>query len=101
MSAIEKYPNVFLYLDPPYVFMQAPLYRQKEFDHNALADFLLSLPSSVGWLLSYDDAPIVRALYSGKQGISVDGYRPPRGYVSGGRNTDASLVGDELFISNF
>lgn len=51
----------FRYLDPPYYAEGGNLYAHGSLDHLALAD---DLRSRSDWLLSYDDHPDVRALYS-------------------------------------
>ena len=55
--------NLFLYLDPPFFEKASSLYRFYflEEDHKALRDFLISLEDK--WLLSYDSASQVEALY--------------------------------------
>lgn len=50
----------FLYLDPPYYVKGGELYVNGNIDHEGLAASLRKCPS---WLLSYDDAPEIRALY--------------------------------------
>lgn len=54
----------FVYLDPPYVAKGKMLYRYAmgEEEHENLATLVRSLPCL--WVLSYDDHPLVRRLYS-------------------------------------
>jgi DNA adenine methylase len=53
------------YLDPPYVDAGPVLYRHSfaEEDHQRLAAMLTA--SAARWYLSYDDHPVIRALYDG------------------------------------
>lgn len=57
-------PDTFIYLDPPYYEKGQELYQFTflEDAHKQLADTLKKTPSP--WLLSYDDCPEVRELYS-------------------------------------
>lgn len=57
--------GVVMYLDPPYVGAGQDLYLLGyiEADHKNLADSLKGTPHY--WILSYDDHPLVRALYAG------------------------------------
>ena len=56
--------DVFYYLDPPFYAKAARLYRHyfEEADHKALHNRLVRLRKP--WLLSYDPAPPIQALYS-------------------------------------
>ena len=63
-DSIEKHPDDFLYLDPPYLTHQK-LYgnkgsHHKSFDHQGLADIL---KKRKGWVLSYNNCQEVRELY--------------------------------------
>ncbi|MBC6429117.1 MAG: DNA adenine methylase [Cellvibrionales bacterium] len=65
-ESIARHSNDFLYCDPPYANGGA-LYGQRgdchvDFDHESLAEILTSRD---GWILSYNDCPIVRDLYAG------------------------------------
>lgn len=55
--------SCFIYADPPYVKAGPSLYKHamSEPDHRRLASMLASCRAP--WLLSYDDAPLVRELY--------------------------------------
>jgi len=57
--------NVFLYVDPPYVEAGGSLYLNAfdARDHDALAH-TLNTHANDRWLLTYDDAPLIRKLYS-------------------------------------
>ena len=64
-DSISAHDDDFLYLDPPYA-NGGTLYGNrgdlhKEFDHYGLADILHSRDQ---WILSYNDCPLVRDLYS-------------------------------------
>jgi DNA adenine methylase len=56
--------SCFVYADPPYVKAGPQLYRHAldTMDHARLADCLKSCRAA--WVLSYDDHPLVRELYS-------------------------------------
>jgi DNA adenine methylase len=57
----------FVYVDPPYYMQGKKLYRHSyvDADHTALAKFIRS--ERYPWLLSYDDHPKIRELYSANQ----------------------------------
>lgn len=56
--------NCFIYLDPPYYKMGGQLYKHSmpDTEHERLAGCLKSI--SVPWVLSYDEHPRIRELYS-------------------------------------
>ena len=62
--------DTFMYLDPPYIggkfngLYGEPAKRNAPFDHEALRRYL---GSREGWILSYNDSPEARELYSGYQ----------------------------------
>lgn len=96
MRRMADRKQVCFYLDPPYYYKAEQLYRHTftEAQHVELRDYLeeLNLP----WLLSYDDAPEVRALYDAK---AVNARVVDNTYSThpmGG----ASFVGRELFYTN-
>lgn len=71
-DSINKHPDSFLYLDPPYLIDQA-LYgykgnTHKAFEHKRLADLL---NKRVQWIMSYNDCPEIRALYKDQNIINV------------------------------
>lgn len=58
--------NAFIYLDPPYIEQGEKLYANGLIDHAALAETLRSADGrghDAGWLISYDNAPLVETLY--------------------------------------
>ena len=63
---LNDYPG-YVYCDPPYVDAESVYYfkRGQSFDHHRFAEVLKSRES--GWLLSYNDHPLVRELYAGYQ----------------------------------
>jgi len=72
-DTIAKYPNAFLYLDPPYLNGQE-LYglkgdTHKDFDHVALANLLSDRNR---WIMSYNDCAVIRQLYRNNLILSVD-----------------------------
>ena len=95
-----RYRNVddaYLYLDPPYYHRAEQLYKYlfNERMHRSMRNYLVGLQTP--WLLSYDDAPEVRALYTNLDGI--DGRVVDQTYSThpmGG----ASFIGRELVFSN-
>lgn len=93
----KKSTEAYIYLDPPYYHRAEQLYGHLFDDdmHRAMRDYLLELRTP--WMLSYDDAQEVRALYGHLGGI--DGRVIDQTYSAhpvGG----ASFVGRELFFSN-
>ena len=65
-DTLSRFPDDFLYLDPPYANGER-LYGMKGdmhngFDHEGLAE---SLRNRTGWILSYNDHPDIRKMYSG------------------------------------
>ena len=58
-------PTVLFYVDPPYYFKGSLLYLNSynHNDHSRLAELLNSL-TETRWIVSYDNVPQVRALYS-------------------------------------
>jgi DNA adenine methylase len=60
-------PRAYIYADPPYLLETNNLYGvrgdlHESFDHDAFAQRIKSLPR---WILSYNDSPRVRELYTG------------------------------------
>ncbi len=91
--------NVFLFLDPPYYSAtKSALYGKRgklhtSFDHEKLAESLKKV--SHKWLLTYDDSPYIRELYS-------FAYIRPWNLTYGMRNAGKnSMKGNELFIANY
>ncbi|MGH2583206.1 MAG: DNA adenine methylase [Anaerolineales bacterium] len=71
-EVIPKQDKAFLYLDPPYMNVQA-LYgvkggAHKGFDHKALADLLYKRDR---WIMSYNDSPEIRSLYRNYRIVNV------------------------------
>lgn len=92
--------NIFLYLDPPYFSAtSSALYGKngnlhKTFDHERFAASLEKCPHK--WLLTYDDSPFIRGLFSF---ANVQSWN----LMYGMRNQTAASnqKGNELFISNY
>lgn len=64
---LEKYPNYFAFLDPPYPDT-SPFYGNNnrisnKFNHEELRDVLKTRDSQ--WILTYNDHPLIKDLYSG------------------------------------
>ena len=92
--------NVFLFLDPPYFSAaNSALYGKngnlhKSFDHRRFAETLKKCPHK--WLLTYDDSPFVRELFSF---ANIEDWN----LTYGMRNVTKNSIqkGSELFISNY
>lgn len=92
--------NVFVFLDPPYFSAtSSALYGKngtlhKSFDHERFAETLRNC--SHRWLVTYDDSPYVRALFSF---ANITGWN----LMYGMRNVTAgsNQKGNELFIANY
>ncbi len=92
--------SVFLFLDPPYFSAtNSALYGKngelhKTFDHERFAENLKNC--SHRWLLTYDDSPFIRELYSFAEITDWS-------LTYGMRNVaaDSNQQADELFISNY
>ncbi len=92
--------NVFLFLDPPYFSAtKSALYGKngdlhKSFDHERFAQVMKKCRHY--WLITYDDSPYIRDLFSYATIISWD-------LTYGMRNvtTRSNQTGKELFISNY
>ncbi len=63
----DNMPTVFFYVDAPYYFKGSLLYLNSynHNDHSRLAELLNSL-TEARWIVSYDNVPQVRALYSAR-----------------------------------
>jgi len=87
----------YLYLDPPYYHRAEQLYKYLLDDsmHLWLRDYISKL--STPWMLSYDDAPEIRKLYSQMHGL--DGRVIDQTYSTHPKG-GSSFVGRELFFSN-
>jgi DNA adenine methylase len=92
--------NVFIFLDPPYYSAtKSALYGKngnlhKSFDHNRFAENMRNCNHK--WLITYDDSPFIRELFSFANIIAWD-------LTYGMRNVTESSdqQGKELFISNY
>lgn len=88
-ASLEKHPDIFAFLDPPYPNLLTRLYGDsreyhEDFDHHGLFDILKSRKN---WGLCYNDVPFVRDLYSDFQMIEVK--RPGDSW---GKNKDELLI---------
>ena len=88
--------NAVFYIDPPFYHKAQNLYEYwfEEADHRVLRDKLRNISAS--WMLSYDDAPEVRALYADLdlQTRVIDSTYSTHP-IGGG-----SFIGRELFFTN-
>jgi DNA adenine methylase len=77
-------PDTACYLDPPYFKAGPDLYRHGKFEHERLAGVLKK--AKCHWLLSYDDHPAIRRLYSWAMIHDLEaGYERPDGSKALGR----------------
>ncbi len=92
--------NVFIFLDPPYYSAtKSALYGKngnmhKSFDHIRFADIMKNCQHN--WLITYDDSPYIRELFSFANIMAWD-------LTYGMRNItgNSNQIGKELFISNY
>lgn len=68
----RKRERVFVYLDPPYVNKAKRLYLNsfEQRDHARVAKYLQA-QSALPWVMSYDDATLIRELYSAEKLASL------------------------------
>jgi DNA adenine methylase len=72
-------PKSLIYFDPPYVNMGGRLYRNSYVndDHELIAGGVQQLRGN--WIVSYDNVPLVRQLYSGRRSVDYGiGYSANR-----------------------
>lgn len=92
--------EVFVFLDPPYFSAtKSALYGKnghlhKGFDHLRFAETMKACPHR--WLITYDDTPFIRELFSFANIMSWDLTYGMRNVAKG-----ADQIGKELFISNY
>lgn len=96
----SKGDNVFIFLDPPYFSAtKSALYGKngnmhKGFDHQRFADTMKNCNHK--WLITYDDSPYIRDLFSFANIMSWD-----LTYGMRNVNENSNQIGKELFISNY
>lgn len=96
----QRGENVFLFLDPPYFSAAgSALYGKngnlhKTFDHERFAENLKKCPHR--WLLTYDDSPFIRELFSFANIADWD-----LTYGMRNVNADSNQKANELFIWNY
>ena len=92
--------NIFIFLDPPYFSAtKSALYGKngdmhKTFDHRRFAETMKNCNHR--WLITYDDSPYIRKLFSFAYIISWD-----LTYGMRNINKNSDQIGKELFISNY
>lgn len=92
--------NVFIFLDPPYMSnSKSKLYGKggcfhERFGHKKLAEDMKKCKHK--WLITYDDTPKVRKLYS-----FAHIYKWKLQYAMNNNNGNSPTKGKELFICNF
>jgi DNA adenine methylase len=72
-DCLQRYDRAqtFFYVDPPYRGLTQPYVQPfEDRDHRALAQVLLKAKSK--WLLSYNDDPVIRELYSDRRGVTLE-----------------------------
>ncbi len=87
-TSLDRHPGAFAYLDPPYL-IPSSLYgdrgsTHKGFDHERLARIL---GDRTGWVLSYNDHPVIRDLYAGFEIIA-----PEWSYGMGNSKTSREIL---------
>lgn len=90
-ESLARHPNMFAYLDPPYIFENekaATLYGvrgklHQDFDHQELFDIVKDRDQ---WIMSQADNPTARSLYSGFEMIA------PKWSYGGGRECRELLI---------
>jgi DNA adenine methylase len=96
----EDGENVFLFLDPPYYSAaKSALYGKngslhKSFDHQRFAEVMRRTKHK--WLITYDDSPYIRKLFSFANTVAWD-----LTYGMRNVNKNSDQTGRELFISNY
>lgn len=97
LAKVPPYPNSFVYLDPPYYVQGGALYRYSftDDDHRRLADALRA--AKFRWLLSYDDHPRIRELYSW---ATIDGFEMTPS-VQASRDKAKRRKNNEVLVRNF
>jgi len=92
--------NVFIFLDPPYFSAtKSALYGKngnlhKGFDHERFSQVMKNTTHK--WLITYDDSPYIRELFSFANIFSWD-----LSYGMRNVNKNSNHIGKELFISNY
>lgn len=69
-NGLSKWPQkTLIYLDPPYYDRGSQLYYDyyKPEDHAIVASFVASKMTTRSWIVSYDNIPVIRTLYSGRE----------------------------------
>ena len=72
LDSLKVPANCLVYLDPPYVGAGKALYMNayKEADHAKVRDRVIKLKRK--WIVSYDDVPLIRALYKGYRSRGIE-----------------------------
>lgn len=103
-EAVIKKPgkNVFIFLDPPYLFnMKSKLYGKnghlhENFDHKRFAENMKRCKHK--WLITYDDSPKIRKLFSF---ANIYRWKLQWQYGMNNSNGKSPSKGDELYITNY
>ena len=96
----KKGKDVFLFLDPPYYSAtKSKLYGKRgilhtQFDHKLLFECLKK--STHKWLITYDNSDFIRELYK-----DFFQFEWKLQYGMTNRNNSASVLGNELLVSNY
>ncbi len=58
-DALAEHPNAFVFADPPYYGLSAPVYTDESMDHSVFADLMRDRD----FVITYRDHPYIRSLY--------------------------------------
>lgn len=102
LALIRRAPSILgtkglIYLDPPYFVKGKGLYRNyySPSDHQGIADELQSSAFQVPWVVSYDDAPEIRAMYQASRSLNYSlNYTAQRKY----RGSEAVFFSPKLLV---
>jgi DNA adenine methylase len=91
LRSLRVSENCLVYLDPPYVRAGKALYMNayKAADHAKVRDRVVGLKRK--WIVSYDDVPLIRALYKGYRSRGIELLHTAR---------EARLGNEVLFFSD-
>ncbi|MBI4962454.1 MAG: DNA adenine methylase [Desulfomonile tiedjei] len=92
-AALLKYPDMFAYLDPPYI-LRSRLYPYSEIDHRELCSILSKRDR---WILSYGNHPTIRSMYSDHTIIDLSGLWH-KGMGRSNYSNEILIVSDDIVV---